>query len=325
MSPEIRLTGVYPRSEDLVEKTRSYERGRLSLEEMGKQFDLDTRRIVQLQEDNNFDTISDGSLIWHDQLRPLTKTFHGITAGTRYSRWFDTNTFFQKPLVKGKVSLSDFQLREFIRSDLLPRNRNWNVTLPGPYTFSQLVDNQYYPSLAELISDVAEAENHLAQQLRSNGVTSLQLAEPCLVYQPYRKDLPDNEELEEGFRAINRTVKGLEADFTVQTFFGDASLILPRLLKLNANAIGIDVFSTDYSGLHLETHKKLVLGIIDSQDSNVEDPRWIVETTGRVLKHIETRELVLQPSSDMKFVPRNVADEKIRSLIKARNEIGESN
>lgn len=325
MSPEIQFTGLYPRSEDLVEKTRSYERGRLSLEELRKQFDLDTQRIVQLQEDNDVDTISDGALNWHDQLRPLIKSFHGVTAGTRYSRWFDTNTFFQKPLVSGKVSLGDFHVGEFIRSDLLPNNRNWSVTIPGPYTFSQLVDNQYYVNLADLLSDVAEAENQLAQQLVSNGVTSLQLAEPCLVYQPYRRERPNSTELETGFRAIDKAARGLGKNITVQTFFGDASPILNHLLKLNVNTIGVDVFETDYSRLQLDTSKRLALGIVDSRDSNVEDPRWIAETAGRVLKHIETENLVLQPNSDLKFIPRSVADEKFRSLAKARSQLGENN
>ncbi len=325
MCAVVQLSGLYPRSESLIEKTRSYERGRSTEEDVQRQVERDTRELVQLQELYGFDTISDGSLSWQDQLRPLTKSLKGVQAGTRYSRWFDTNTFFQKPIVKGKIVLSDFHPKDFIQSNLLPKTKNWKVTLPGPYTFSQLVDNQYYASLSDLVRDVAVAENQLARKLHLQGVTLFQLIEPCLVYQPYRTDFANPQEIELGLAAVNKAAEGIEKNVSIQTYFGDASTIFSKLLNLNVNTIGFDVFQTDYSKLHLKTAKTLALGIVDSRDSNIEEPGWIAETALRISKHIESEDLILIPNSDLKFLPKPTADEKTKSLAKAATELGADN
>ena len=124
-------------------------------------------------------------------------------------------------------------------------------------------------------------------------------------------------ELDNALTALRKTVDGIPAKFSVQTPFGDATTILPDLLKLPVDTIGIDLFETDYSKFRIETTKKLALGIIDGRESNAENPEWIAETTTRVSKHIVGGDVVLVPNSDLKFVPRKVADVKARALTDA--------
>lgn len=317
MCPSTQLTGIHSRSERLIELTRSYDRGKTSWAEVEKQFDEDTREIVELQEDLGFENFSDGALGWQDQLRPIAETLKGVVAGTRYSRWFDTNTFYQKPIVTGKIALGNFQLKNFIRADLLPKTKSWKVSLVGPYTFSELSENRHYNNQSDLIFDLAQAEHEIINQINARGVSSFQLSEPCLVYQPYRERPANEAELGLALSAIGKTVEDVPAAFSVQTFFGDASPILPRLLELPVETVGFDVFETNYSQLQVETSKKLSLGIVDSRDSNVEEPAWIAETAKRVTKHIAPSDLIFVSNSDLKFVPRQVADAKAQALAKA--------
>src|SRR5712691_9984689 len=99
MSPEIQLAGIHPRSEKLIELTRSYERAKTSWNQVEAQFEQETRELIKLQERLDFQHISDGALGWQHQLRPIARSLKGVESGTRYSRWFDTNTFYQKPFV----------------------------------------------------------------------------------------------------------------------------------------------------------------------------------------------------------------------------------
>ncbi len=317
MCPNTQLAGIHSRSERLIELTRSYDRGRTPRVDTDRQLEEDTLQLINLQDGLGFEYLSDGALGWQDQLRPIAESLKGIVAGTRYSRWFDTNTFYRKPIVTSRVALGDFQTKNFIRTDLLPRTKRWKVVVVGPYTFSELSENRHYSEKSDYIYDLALAEREILKRLNEQGISSIQLSEPCLVYQPYRERQAEREELELALSAIGRTVEGVASDFSIQTYFGDASPILPKLLELPVDTVGFDLFETDYSRLKIETSKRLAFGIVDSRDSNVEDPSWIAETTTRARKHISSPELTLVPNSDLKFVPRQVADAKAQALAKA--------
>ena len=319
------LSGIHPRSEQLIELTRSYDRGKTNRANLDQQFEQDTRGLVSLEEEAGFESFSDGALEWQDQLRPIVESLVGVSTGTRYSRWFDTNTFYKKPAVTGKIGLVQLDQKKFIRTDLLPRSKTWKVTLVGPYTFSELADNLHYRSRSELLSDIAQVEYEIIQRLTTAGVSQFQISEPCLVYRPYRQETLSNNELASALAALRKTVEGSSASITIQTYFGDATQILPDLLKLPVDCIGFDLFETDWSQLKIEAEKKLALGIVDSRESNVEEPRWIAETATRVSKHIVSDKIILVPNSDLKFVPRKIADSKVRSLAKATELVGEAN
>ncbi len=324
MSTKAQLGGIYPRSEKLVELTRSYDRAKTDLDAVKKQIETDTLELISLQDDSGFETFSDGAFAWQDQLRPIVESLDGVTTGTRYDRWFDTNTFYKKPTIAGKIGVLAFEAKNFIRTDLLPRTKGWKVTLPGPYTFSELSENLHYTNQSDLLSAAAAAEHEIIKRLKDAGVSRFQLSEPCLVYRPYREQALDKAELDNALAALRKTVEGIQAKFSVHTYFGDATTILPNLLKLPVDTIGFDLFETDYSRLKIETTKKLALGIVDGRESNVENPKWIAETATRVSKHIVGGDIVLVPNSELKFVPRKVADLKVRALAEATRLFQES-
>src|SRR5438309_5588034 len=317
MSPEIQLAGIHPRSEKLIELTRSYERSKTSWNQVEAQLEQETRELIKLQESLGFRHISDGALGWQDQLRPIARSLKGVESGTRYSRWFDTNTFYQKPIVTGKISVGDIDPKDFLRSELLKGERNRKITLPGPYTFSQLSENKHYENYPDLLFDIAVAEREIIKRLRNEGVSLFQLSEPCLVYQPYRENFRDQSEVELALRAIRSVVEDNPGEFVVQTYFGDASPIFSNLLDLPIRGIGIDLFETDVSSLSEQTSKTLVLGVVDSRESYVEDPRWIADTARKFCDQVDVQDLVFASNSDLKFLPQEIANQKLEVLSKA--------
>src|SRR5258708_6706191 len=301
MSPKAQLGGIYARSEQLIELTRSYDRAKTDLDTVRKQIEQDTQELVKLQVDSGFETFSDGAFAWQDEVRPIVEYVDGVTIGNRYDRWFDTNTFYKKPTISGKIGVHAFEPKNFIRTDLLPRTKGWKVTLPGPYTFSELSENLHYPSQSDLLLAIVLAEHEIIKKLKDAGVSRFQLSEPCLVYRPYREQALGKAELDNALAAIQKTVDGVQAKFSVHTYFGDATTILPNLLRLPIDTVGFDLFETDYSQLKLETTKKLALGIIDGRESNPDTPKSIAQPAPRASNPPIRAHLSLPPNSHLTF------------------------
>ena len=112
----------------------------------------------------------------------------------------------------------------------------------------------------------------------------------------------------------------------VQTYFGDAAPLLPDLLDLPDFGVGIDLFETDVSSLSEQekTSKALVLGVVDSRESFVENPNWIAATARKFSEKVDARDLVFASNSDLKFVPQGIANQKLEALSKASELFEES-
>lgn len=317
MCPGVHLSGLHSRSEALIGLTRAFDRGQVGWNEVQERLKLDTMQLLELQHGLNFDYLSDGALTWQDPMRPLTRSLSGVTYGARYSRWFDTNTFYQKPIVTRGVGLGEFDVDSFVQKSISPIIGNWKVSIPGPFSFSELSENEFYEDPEELLRDVARAERQVVDKLVESGVSLVQLSEPCLVYRPYRKKPFGPEELDSALSAVKIAANANASKVIVHTFFGDPGPVLQELLNLPVAGVGVDLYETDLSTIHGNTRGQLVLGIVDSRESHVEEPDWIAKTAKQVSRRLEAKELVLAPNTDLRHVPRNIADQKAQSLAKA--------
>ena len=152
------LTGIDPRSERLVEATRRHDRGLTTDEELKEALGDNILQLVHLQEEANFNYITDGLLNWQDLLRPIASRIEGISEGP-LTRWFDNNSFYRRPVIVGEMAWRPRQDQTLIYSSLFPNTRLWKAILPGPYTFTALPDSRYY-------SDKGEVLDHYTDVLR---------------------------------------------------------------------------------------------------------------------------------------------------------------
>src|SRR3990170_3860452 len=108
------LSGIHPRSEDVVEATRRADRGKAEKGEVDRLIDADVDALARTQADAGITDVSAGNLDWQDIFRPLAESGGGIEIGA-VTRFFDTNTFYRQPTIVGEVRANGIGKRRELR------------------------------------------------------------------------------------------------------------------------------------------------------------------------------------------------------------------
>jgi 5-methyltetrahydropteroyltriglutamate--homocysteine methyltransferase len=293
-------SGIYPRSEALVQATRDLDRGRTSESAVAEQLESDFRELVSVQEQAGLDLLSDGLLGWQDLFRPLSEAAEGLEARP-LTRFLDTNTFYRAVLVDGEP-----RLRKPLPPPDLPSGR-WVGTLPSPYAFARAADGR--------VSARALAANVLAPQIEAwseAGCALVVLAEPFLA-----------REGEVGEALASLTELPDSVPLALQLVFGDASHLLDELAEAPIAAVGVDFYLTPADALPEDYPKEVLAGVVDARSSALEEPdvitRFVEELVPRRPSGIS-----LVPNGDLQFVSEKIAREKLVRLGRARQAIGEA-
>jgi 5-methyltetrahydropteroyltriglutamate--homocysteine methyltransferase len=194
------------------------------------------------------------------------------------------------------------------------------ITLPGPFTMSQQAVNEFYKEEEELVMDYAAAVNAEARDLEKAGADIIQLDEPWL-----RNDPEAAKRV--AVKAINRALEGLKVPTIVHLCFGYAALVpgetkpvgysfLPQLAATIAEQISIEAAQPrlDLGVLAELAPKKILLGVIDLNDPKAETAEQVAERIRAGLKHVPAGKLIPAPDCGMKYLPRQLAFDKLKAL-----------
>ena len=303
---EAHLAGVYPRSENLVAATRAAVRGDLSQNQVDRILEDDIKSLVLLEEQSSLNSFVDGQLNWQDLFRPFTELFTGVQA-TTLTRWFDNNTFYRKPIVIEKIAFRGNAIQNYFRTDLLPRDRKKKAILPGPLTFALMSENRAYPSVADLVDDIARALKATVRTLEESGYEEFQFNEPSIASPNLTKH-----ELDIAEQAYETCAHGKGL---LQTYFGDASHVIDALLDFAVQAIGIDLYSTPLESLREhDFNKTLGCGCIDGRNSLLESPDQLKSIILNARERLQPRDIYITPNCDLEFLPHSVAEKKVHVL-----------
>ena len=81
----------------------------------------------------------------------------------------------------------------------------------------------------------------------------------------------------------------------------------------------------DCSVLKTLPGKKILLGVIDLNDMNVETPETVAARIRRALPYVKAENVIVAPDCGMKYLPRDVAVGKLRAMVEgaaiARGEL----
>ncbi|HEX5317791.1 MAG TPA: 5-methyltetrahydropteroyltriglutamate--homocysteine methyltransferase [Stellaceae bacterium] len=204
------------------------------------------------------------------------------------------------------------------------------ITLPGPFTMSQQVQNEFYKDEAELAMDYADAVNAELKELKAAGVDVVQLDEPWV------RAAPDKAAAY-GVAAIDRALAGIDGPTVVHICLGYGHLVknkpsgyafLPQLADSLARQVSLEAAQPqlDLGVLKELSNKTILLGVLDLGSERVETADEVAARLRAGLKHVAADRLVAAPDCGMKYLPRARAFGKLRAMVEGaaivRREVG---
>jgi 5-methyltetrahydropteroyltriglutamate--homocysteine methyltransferase len=208
--------------------------------------------------------------------------------------------------------------------------RATKITVPGPFTLSQMVQNEFYADEAELAMDYAVSVNEELRELKATGVDVVQIDEPWVRASPEKA-------ARFGIAAMNRALQGIEGPTAVHICLGYGHLVrnkpsgyafLPQLADSAAAQVSIEAAQPrlDLGVLRELSGKTILLGVLDLGDSAVETAEQVAERLRAGLKYVPAERLVAAPDCGMKYLPRQRASGKLQALVDGaaivRRELG---
>ncbi|MFH1750435.1 MAG: hypothetical protein ABH863_02030 [Candidatus Micrarchaeota archaeon] len=304
------LTGAVSRSDKTAAAHRALRDGHAGKSEFEKAIESDRSQIIASQK--GFAFISGGQSDWLDILRPLAHGLMGFekrrTSGEDaigpVTRWFRTNTFYRKPTVVGQLQSVGSEI-----SGALPEIANGIAFLLGPYSFSRLVENNYYKTDAELMRDYMHAIAANLPQLHEKGYRCLLFLEPSI------SDAISSGNLKAptGYPEALGLVAGAGFALGVHFPLADGALAAPLLEGAAVDFIGIDGIHTEFS--NISTRKDMLLGIVDGSRAGIEDADLLKGEISRFLNEANfSGRYYIGPNDRLFDVPFGIALEKIRAL-----------
>jgi 5-methyltetrahydropteroyltriglutamate--homocysteine methyltransferase len=147
------------------------------------------------------------------------------------------------------------------------------------------------------------------------------------VDEPYLQARPEKAR-QFGLAALNRALEGIAGTTAVHLCFGYAAIIhqrpsaysfLPELAGCPVRQVSIETAQSnlDCAVLTKLGGKRIMVGCLDLDDMAVETPAAVVARIKRALAHVAPEQVILAPDCGMKYLPREVADGKLRAMVAA--------
>jgi 5-methyltetrahydropteroyltriglutamate--homocysteine methyltransferase len=323
------LVGSYPQPEWLIDRAklagrfpprvRAKELWRIPEQFLEEAQNDATVLAIRAQEDAGLDIVTDGEIRRESYSNRFATALEGVdldNPGTALDRSGHPNPV---PRIVGRirrrhaVEIGDLK---FLKAHT---TRMTKITVPGPFTMSQQAQNDFYKSDEEAAMDYAEAVNAEIKDLFAAGADVVQIDEPYMQARPEKAR-------QFGLEALNRALDGVNGTTCVHICFGYAAIIherpsgysfLPELAECRCNQVSIETAQSnlDCSVLQKLPGKKILLGTIDLSDMNVESPETVAARIRRALPFASPEDLIVSTDCGMKYLPRAVADGKLRALV----------
>jgi 5-methyltetrahydropteroyltriglutamate--homocysteine methyltransferase len=323
------LVGSYPQPDWLIDRqmlskrmpprVRAGELWRVAPEWLDQAQDDATILAIRDQERAGLDILTDGEIRRESYSNRFATALEGVdldNPGTIVSR---SGHPILVPRVVGKIRRKHpVQVRdlEFLRANT---DRRIKITVPGPFTMSQLVQDDYYQDEEAMALDYAAAVNEEIVDLFAAGADYVQIDEP------YMQAYPDKAR-QYGVQALNRALQDTKGTTAVHICFGYAALVagrpagysfLPELTECPVQQVSIETAQSalDCSVLAKLPGKTIVLGVLDLSTHEIESPETVAARIRRALPFVAPEKVIVAPDCGLKYLPREVAFGKMRSMV----------
>jgi len=325
------IVGSYPQPEWLIDRqklagrfpprVRARELWRVSEPYLQEAWEDATLLAIRAQEDAGLDIITDGEIRRESYSNRFATALDGVdldNPGTALDRSGHPNPV---PRIVGPIRRRHPVEVEDLLFLKRHTDRKVKITVPGPFTMLQQAQNDFYATEADAATDYAAAVREEIRDLFAAGADIVQIDEPYLQARPEKAR-------EYGLNALNRALEGITGTTAVHICFGYAAVIharpsgysfLSELAQCTCQQISIETAQSnlDCAVLSDLSGKQIMVGCIDLSDMNVEPPDVIAKRVRRALAFVAKERVILAPDCGMKYLPRSVAQGKLRSMVQA--------
>ncbi|NNE87683.1 MAG: 5-methyltetrahydropteroyltriglutamate--homocysteine methyltransferase [Silicimonas sp.] len=307
-----KLAGQYP------PRTRAKELWRIAPEFLKEAQDDATRIAIREQEEAGLDIITDGEIRRESYSNRFATALDGLDLNNHGMVKTRSGSMVPVPRITGKISRKAAVEVEGVKFLKAHTDRMVKVTLPGPFTMSQQAVNEHYPNLAEAAMDYAAAIREEIAELFEAGADVVQLDEPWMQARPEIAE-------DYGLDALNAALEGAAGTTAVHICFGYAAMtkdrpegysFLPQFKDCHCNQVSIETAQSnlDTSVLEHLRSKKIILGVLDLKDPNVESAELVASRIRRALPHVDAENVIVAPDCGLKYLPRDVAFGKMKAM-----------
>ncbi|MGC8733888.1 MAG: hypothetical protein ACP5RD_02440 [bacterium] len=324
---KIIINSLYPRSEELIKKTRDFDRNRINENELEEYFNIDFLEFLNLQNQLNFYYYYNGMFKFKDLLRPFTLILKNSYANTLI-RFEETNTFWRKLEISHfDIFYDNFEIifNKYLNLDYLIKNISFSnskkilITLPSIFTFYKY-SNLNFEQINLLLTEFIK---NLLSYLNSNNFNYKENLSIILVEYldfSYNKDL---ELFEENFRYLNNLINQLNKENLELFYFTYSNLknIMLKLFSLDFKGISINFYKNNIEDIDFNKLNKLLLaGVIYTESSLLETEDKIHSFINKINKYFDLNNIIFTIDFIPYLLPRNIMDNKIKNLANILNK-----
>jgi len=323
------LVGSYPQPDWLLDRAklakqmpprvRAWDLWRVAPELLAEAQDDATLNAIRDQERAGLDILTDGEIRRESYSNLFANALDGLDLDNPGSVISRSGHPVPVPRVVGKLHrMHPVQVRDvqFLRANT---DRKIKVTVPGPFTMTQLSEDNFYKNEGDLALGYAEALNGEIRDLFAAGADLVQIDEPYMQAKPEKAR-------EYGQAALNCALKDVGGTTAVHICFGYGALVagrpagysfLSELAGTPVDQISIETAQSklDCSVLEQLRGKTILVGVLDLSTHDIETPEIVAARLRKALPYVSADKIIAAPDCGMKYLPRPVAYGKMRAMV----------
>lgn len=324
------LVGSYAQPEWLIDREALRNRlparilkgdmWRISPELLAEAMDDAVLSILADQHDAGIDIVTDGEVRRESYSAPLGNAPDGIDRERTAELVGRAGKPNQVPLISSPLKRSHPVHVEDVKFLRAHSNKTIKVTIPGPFTLSQLAVSEYYKTPREVALAYAEVINEEMHDLFAAGADIVQFDEPYL-------QARYEEAKEYGVEAVNKAIEGVKGTTALHVCFGYAAMVsdknadgyscLPLVSEIGVDQVSIEAAQPELdlgTALKALPGKDIMVGVLNLGDETPETPEIVADRLRRALEFIAPEHLIAAPDCGLKYLPRASARAKLKAL-----------